>query len=198
MIYMNVGLLYEGDKDKRALIVLIDRVLKVYNSNLELKFLPFPADGPINSKVKAAYTEFFVNNSCGMAVFASDTDGSQTKQRSIINQVTKVNTSSKPIVVWCINPEFEQIFFDEENELKSVFGLQGSMPIPYEDMKPKERFKRLHDESPNIGITETVKDTTEKIAFEMDINMLINTKKCPSFKKLYKDIGQVIKLFPTN
>ena len=190
---MKIGVLFEGDKDERPLKELIKHIVELLCPGVQLSIVSFVADGPIESKILAAITEFFENKKCDLAIFVSDTDRDHSKRSKLIRKVKDLNAINEPVVVACPDPELEEWFFEEEAAVKAVFGLAGDQPVSYSHLRPKERINKLWVESSILDITVSVIDTYEKIASKMDVSSPTFLKRSSSFLKFYKDFTNLLR-----
>ncbi len=193
LLLMLIGVLIEGDKDERPLKVIVRRIIRGVHPGVNPAIITYVSDGPIESKIPAAITQFFINKEADLAVFVADSDGDRSKKRKLTVQVNKYNYNSKPIILACPDPELENWFFEEEATLKSIFRLSGSLPIPYGELKPKERLEKLFRESSLFDFTVTMYDIYEDIANNMNMAMLASGNRSSSFKKFYNDFVTTLK-----
>ncbi|MBI5414745.1 hypothetical protein HZA38_04490 [Candidatus Peregrinibacteria bacterium] len=194
---MKIGLLYEGDFDEKPLQIIIQRIIGEINPNIRnIEFILKPAHGSINKQVGIAFSLFYSVHNCDMAVFIADSDGKRDKQKKIKTQVTKHCIKIKPDsrnIVGCPDPELEQWFLDEENAIKIIFSLEREDALPYPEMSPKERFRRIITEN-NSDITTTLSDIYVKSAEIMDFKKLeMSSKSFENFYGSFCKISKVIK-----
>ncbi len=190
---MLIGILYEGDYDEKPLIAIIVKIIQTDTqfSNVKINFALFPADGSIDGAIKQAVFLFHRIKKCDLCIFASDTDNNIRRARvkaSAIKRLVKkfgdkINPNAKNVFAFP-KPELEQWFISEENSIKHVLNLPFEKPLPFNELKPKERLKKIIDIY-NKDITITPKELYEKIALDLDLSKLTNDK---SFKSFFEDL----------
>jgi hypothetical protein len=190
---MNIGLLYEGDLDEKPLQIIILKLLQEINPQIQnIEFVNKPAHGSIEGQIRIALILFYETYDCDIAIFVADTDGKEDKQKRIKSLVLSYSKKVKPSsinIIGCPDPELEQWFLDEENAIKQIFSLPGNEALPYADMTPKERLRRIIDENPE-DITKTRPDIYVNIAELMDFKKL--TMSSRSFKSFYNAFKKVL------
>lgn len=192
---MMVGLLFEGSLDREAIKVLTARLIANFAPDKPVKFVFVKADGPIDVKMEPSAVRFFEEeDSCDFAIFLSDVDKDPKNVKRkrinawIRNYFLKKNKSIIPVFP---NPTFEQWFFAEENALKQIFpAMNPTSPIPYSDLKPKERLKKIVIEFSN-DITVSPKDVYPLISEILDLHHLAT--KDVSFRRFNEKMGLTLR-----
>jgi hypothetical protein len=183
---MKIGLLYEGDFDEKPLQVIILNIIQEINPQIRnIKFIAKPAEGSIDGVIRIASVLFYDTNECDIAVFVADSDGKDDKQKRIKALVKRHCKKIKPDsinIVGCPDPVLEQWFLDEENAIRQLFSLPGSVELPYSKMPPKERLERIINEN-NKDITTTPREIYIKVAEMMDFGKLYRSSR--SFQNFY-------------
>lgn len=171
---MIIGLLYEGEYDYDPFKKLLVTILKQNDITVDLKIFPYPAYGSIQSKLEDATTLFFADTpKCDVAIFINDMDKKEERCKKIkkfTNNYMRIN-STCTIFTLCPNPCFEKWFFIEENAVKKMFGLAGFKQIPYVELEPKSRLKKLIKEYYN-DFTKSTMEIYGEIAENLDCKVL--------------------------
>jgi hypothetical protein len=149
---MIIGVLSEGDFDERPLQLIIRRLVTEVKPDLDTATLIFRgvnAGGEILSKMSAAAQVFFdTEPKVDIAVFLSDVDKFPERKKEMdkwIEEFQRTNASA-PIIPGTADPVFENWYFIEENALKSHLNLSATSVIPFSNLKPKPRLRKLIDE----------------------------------------------------
>lgn len=192
---IKIGILYEGKRDVIPLINISKRTINyIIGGDLTIKFEPFSANGSIDGKIKPALTNFFEIKYCHFGFIVSDLDKGENdpKEKLIRDSCAKNNIKNGSLIYAFPVPEFEQWFFDEENSLKKILGLSGGEPIPFSELDPKERLKKLFKlavQKDIVNITENDVDFFFKISEGLNIPFLKSNSK--SYKKFFHEIEKM-------
>jgi hypothetical protein len=178
---MRIGILHEGSLDKRALTILIERVLNLK----QIEFRYISAEGKIHARIEAAVTNFFDEGS-DMVVLAGDDD---PKSKSYTNLNAKIrrlkDKGMYKIALACPQPHFETWFIEEGNALKNLLGLSSTDAIPHENSTPKERVKKLFDNA-DFDIEYLLDDFYADLCKKMSLTTLRGDKR---FQRFYDDLN---------
>jgi hypothetical protein len=196
---MRLGILFEGEYDHKPISIILTIIIQKETSIRKIYFDPFPADGSIEAKMDKAIILFFnTTPGCDFALFLNDKDTTKDK-KSKIERVKKINrfvgtfnskNPNKFIITAHPEPCFENWYFREENALRNVLHLDSTKPIPYSDLHPKTRLKKLIDEF-NDDITKSKEDIYVEVAENLDIDSLVLRDK--EFEKFYNQLRKVLK-----
>lgn len=190
---MKIGLLYEGDLDEKPLQIIIKRILLEIKPELQdINFVLKEAYGGIEGQIRIAAILFYDTHGCDLAVFITDTDGKDAKCKRIkvlVSRYCKRVNPSALYITGCPDPELEQWYLDEENAIKQVFSLPGSVRLPYGQIMPKERLNRIIDDN-NNDITVTPREIYSTIAEILNLRKLYMSNA--SFKSFYNALKQII------
>ena len=172
---MVIGILCESIDDFEVFSILVRRLIG--DEVVVREFIPYPADGSINSKLEAASIKFFkgdFNDSeqVDFAIYFSDIDGSSDKKQELIRWVTKHNKENphRPIITAFAEPHFEQWFISEYDCLISVLQDVPTV-LPFSNCVPKEMLKRIILKyNPEMEVSS--KEIRERLAENVNLNSL--------------------------
>lgn len=174
---VTVGLSYEGPLDK-PIIHLISRIGLENSVSTEIIHTIRAGSGLLG--YVAPHLRQHLSYTPDVIIFLTDQD--QTKddlERRVLEKV-KNNAPhySARTVVGVPSPHFEAWLTRDDNLLKSYFALDGSRPIPGNELEPKSMLTSLHR-----GLTpaRSIFEVYEELAQNIDMN--VTAKKSPDFKR---------------
>lgn len=187
---MHIGVLYEGKLDQEPLQILIESILHQQNPDLEIRFVNHSALGPITSAMAVAVALFFEGlPMCDIAVFFSDHDRDGEKCKAVRDWVRDsfIQVSNNIIAIACPDPNFETWLIEEDIAIRHVLeGLGYDNPLPYDDLKPKDRLQKIIDQYNQGDVTRRPLDVYIEIAKKINIDML--SGKNAAFKKFVDEL----------
>lgn len=187
---MEVGILCEGNYDEQAISTIVKRILEEkLTVKVKINFNVKTASGHVNKKIESALYNFFemFTPRCDLAVIFSDsdTDPAQARNCRKILEAIYAKKNYPPYALACITPHFEQWFIKEEDALKKIFKLDYRKKLPYEDLKPKDRIKKLLKEADHLDLSVTIREINTQAAKEMQFSKLLKGSY-KEFKSFYE------------
>jgi hypothetical protein len=196
---MRIGILYEGEYDEEPISIILTLIIQNETPIRNIHFMKFPADGNIESKMGKATSLFFnAQPECDIALFLNDKDTTKDKKAKIdrVNRIkrfaTNYNSKNPNRTIITANPEpcFESWYFIEENALRNVLHLDSTKQIPFAELHPKTRLKKLINKY-NDDVTKSNKNIYTEIAENLDISTLVY--RDAEFKKFHTQMLKVLK-----
>ena len=181
-----VGILHEGNFDREPLQNVVGKVLSQHQ--VDAKFVPFKAGGPIIGKAKDAI-KYFEEQSCEIAVLVGDTDGDSANCREIeeFKKTYIANGGKIKIVVGCPDPSLEQWFFSDDAAIKNTLNIPGQDPIRKPSQHPKDNLRDLID----LYSKEDLRtDSTIYGEISQKIN-IANLMHDQNFKKFFQQLSNI-------
>lgn len=175
---MRVGICSESDYDTIVLSEIIRKLGIQHNPTIPVEFLnPYEVGTTITSKMAAAAAIFFdTKQAADIVIFGVDLDGKRHRRLTVNSFVKRERTRNpdRRVVPLFIEPHLEGLFFAEGgNALKAtLLGLSPTDPIPYPDLEPKSRLRRLIKEFGSKDLSVTVKDIYGNLAHMLDLGQL--------------------------
>ena len=196
---MHIGLLCEGSHDIAPLSILIRRIVEDIFLKREdsLDFSVHTTRGSITpDDLRAGISKLRINGS-DFLIFVFDTDGDisrKKKIREIIIQLANVEYCSEKVVFGFPDSEFEKWLLSDEDAIKRILSLPGSLPLGLDPNKdPKENLNDLIDDALAVGrltLLETRTSIYGKIAASIDLAILEGRQV--SFREFSADLRRKV------
>ncbi len=184
--FLKVGVAYEGQLDTQYITTLVSRILT--EKGYGISELDIVQARTAITKYVPVYTRRFSDNGRELIVFLTDGDGGSNTKTDIVDKINSSKPELLPIsAVGIAEPHLESWVIADEDSVKSIFGLDASRPLPYAQMKPKDRLISIHSSSSYDG---TLDDA--KITIASSSNLQKVSRQCNDFSLFMQSINDAI------
>lgn len=189
---VKLGIAYEGGLDTAYVRALIERILTEKGFSIIGEPDLVKPDTAI-VKYVPAFVDDFRQNSIDLMVFVTDKDEEPDRRDQIREAIKKVNPGLLDFsAIGVPSPHMEQWILADDTAVKNVYGLRGSDPLPFGELKPKEQLMSIHKTSSFEG---TFDDAKVRIAQECNFSIICS--KAPEFNLLHQDISTCLNFIQT-
>lgn len=130
------------------------------------------------TRMVPVYVTKFVSESREIMIFLTDSDEGANTKKHIEDKISAVNEAHKLIsAIGIPEPNMEGWILSDEDAVKNVLGCSGTSPLPYANVKPKDRLKMIHSESAHTGTLDEAK---------MEIVAAASTRQMSSHSSSYR------------
>lgn len=185
---IHAGIAYEGGEDGEIIASIVRRIAEEKN----LTFDHFVSESPHTAIVEMAgiYAKRFSKMNFDIGIFCTDQDKAPKSRTSEIRE--KIQASAPEFLdksaIGVPIPHIEAWLLLDEDLIKEIFNLNGSSPVPYPEMSPKDRLTRLYSESPIDDELES--EVRVRIAKRMNIRRCC--QKDRSFNSFINEIRRAL------
>lgn len=177
---LKYALIREGSSDE-VLKILVEK----YGESKGLKFEcsdqhSKPFKGPLaNTLLRIRTMDIFDVANLDCAFYFTDKDrGDFNKIEKIEEAITSVNSLHlQKSIIGIPDPHMEAWLLADQDNVKAVFRLDGTKPLPYSDLEPKSRLENLCRNSDDTELTPP--EARKRLATGADLNK--TARSCPSF-----------------
>lgn len=167
-----VGLAYEGNRDLETIKIIILRLAEDFEQDFvfsEHRRGINNAHTAIVPYVKTFTGYMFDEAEVDFAFYFTDQDDdANSRRRQILSKIEEVGiTYFEKSFVGVPIPHFEAWLICDEDIVKSVLHYDHTKPLPYSDMRPKERLQALvQNSSVNILLEDAKIQIAQRMSFE--------------------------------
>lgn len=153
---VRVGIAYEGGLDKSYASCLVRRLM--LEKGFEISDLDTIKANTVITKMVPVYVTKFVAENRNIMIFLTDSDDGINDKHQIEGQIDTINPAHRLIsAIGIPEPNMEGWVLADEDAVKNVLGYDGARPLPYANVKTKDRLKMLHSESSHVGTLDEAK-----------------------------------------
>lgn len=183
---LKIGIAYEGPLDTSYVEILVSRMLA--EKGYGIADLDAVQARTAITKYVPVYAHRFSGSGRELLVFLTDSDDGANTKQDILDKLNEARAELLPIsAVGIASPHIESWVIADEDVVKSVFGLEGSEPLPYPSLKPKDRLISIYSNSDYDG---TLDDAKIEIASSANLSQI--ARKCSGFADFTRGINDAL------